>query len=81
MIIWSRFATVQFNDTWNRRLYEQNPILGMRTFEIGLAAFAPIEDSTEFYVEWQWGGLNGRGLKVRVTEHNSVEIDSEVWIS
>lgn len=78
---WSRFATVQFNDTWNRRQSEQNPILKRQVFEIGLTAFVPLGNHNKFYVECFWGGVNGWGVIVRVMSDNSIEVETKLWSS
>ncbi|MFL6658690.1 MAG: hypothetical protein ACJ8GW_11495 [Massilia sp.] len=49
---------------------------------IGMASFAPIMGSELVYLEYIWGGRNGRGSRVRVVpQKQGLEYVENVWIS
>lgn len=61
-----RFITVQSGTHWVSGISNspKSAVFNDRPFHIhsiGLAAFAPIKNSETIYLEYAWGGANGRG--------------------
>ena len=77
-----RFYVVQGDMPWvSAQWRPSSEIFGRGTHEFGLAAFAPIlGSSSDYYFEWQFGGLHGRGWRYSYAAGVFTCIDS-LWMS
>ena len=80
--IFIRFWTVQLQMPWAADGF---PIPHQTDFTIGrhriaMAAFAPYDDSDEFYLETIWGGLHAIGMRATVHD-GQLEMVEFFWIS
>lgn len=77
-----RFIVVHFEQPWCGRIWEEPSIpINTKRYEIGMAAFAQYEGGSDVYLDWVWGGLFGRGWRVKFGE-DGVAVDYHaLWIS
>jgi hypothetical protein len=77
-----RFEVVQGGRLWCLRFWpEPNPLFSTQLHHIGSAAFAPYRDLKGVYLEWQWGGLWGRGWRCTFSPAGTVIFSQELWVS
>ena len=77
-----RFLVTHWVQPWCGRIWKERSLpVSTGAHEIGLAAFARYEDSSDVYLDWIWGGLWGRGWRIRLSA-NGEPVDYEgLWIS
>lgn len=81
-----RFMIVQTGECWSSggrsgaaSIFHSGPGF---PHSIGLAAFAPIQDSAQIYLEFLWGGALGRGSEYIVDPKTQrLECVRDCWIS
>ncbi len=76
---YQRFYTVHVVQPW-AAYGARDDRFGIGRHEIAVAAVAEYAGSGEFYVGWQWAGLNGRGLRVRA-ENGALRLLCDLWVS
>ena len=82
-----RFITVHSGRYWSSGQHPP-PAVGIfnnsssSVHTIGLAAFAPIQDSELIYLHYIWGGTSGRGSKYEFDRRNgALQCVQNVWVS
>ncbi len=82
-----RFITVHAGGAWAQGA-NKPPALAVfnnrpgRIHTIGLASFAPIQESALVYLDFVWGGTFGRGSRYAYNaESRTVECVENLWIS
>ena len=79
---YQRFLVVHWEQPWCGRIWKERSLpISTGTYEIGLAAFAPYEDSSDVYLDWIWGGLWGRGWRVKLGANGEPADYEGLWIS
>jgi hypothetical protein len=82
-----RFLTVHYGLHWHSGIFAPMPsgVFNNRpgyTHTIGLAAFAPVEDSELIYLDYIWGGMFGRGAEYRYdAQAKALECVKTIWTS
>ncbi len=75
-----RYVTVHFRRPWTVLWVETSLPSSHLYNPIGTATIAPYEDSDDWYLDYQWGGLFGRGYRVKVGVSGAIGL-SEIWTS
>jgi hypothetical protein len=77
-----RFAVTHGVQPWCGRILKETSLpISTGPHEIGLAAFAEYEDSTDVYLDWIWGGLWGRGWRIKLGADGEPVDYEDLWIS
>jgi hypothetical protein len=82
--IWAfrRFIVVNWEQPWcSRVIKERWAGASSGRHEIGFAAFARYEEGRDVYLEIIWGGLKGRGWRVRFGASETAPDFECLWIS
>ena len=76
-----RFYVVQCDRIWSSlSLFPPSPLFGRTRHEFGMAAFAGIQGTDDFYFEWVFGGTFGRATRYHWDEGYFVPAEM-VWIA
>lgn len=77
-----RFKAVHWEQLWCGRIFKE-PSLPITTghHEIGFAAFAGYEESSDVYFDWFWGRLCGRGWRIKFDASGEAVGHDDLWIS
>jgi hypothetical protein len=85
--VWAyiRFRTVQSGKYWCHTVSgsEASPLFGgvHQKYEIGLASFALLQETSFVYLDYVWGGTYGLGSLYRINPMGDLTFDSRIWIS
>jgi hypothetical protein len=81
---YQRFIAVQFDQLWCSNRNWQEPSLirsNIGHWEIGEAAFAPYQNGRDYYYDWHFGGLCGRGYRLNQRDHSKTFLKADLWVS
>jgi len=77
-----RFIVVQTGKYWCKSFYREDSAVFGRRFEIGLVSFGNIfEAENEYYFDFLFGGLFGRGYKYKFDEFDNPISQNDIWVS
>lgn len=75
-----RFYLAKVDQVWSTGMNPPPRPLRHGPPEFALSSFAPITGTDDFFFEWQFAGLYGRGLRYRF-EKGEFRLVEELWIS
>jgi len=81
--VWAyhRFVTVHHRQLWCNRLFECSLPTGKIYHQIAEATIAPYQNSSDWYMDYQWGSRYGLGGRLVMDDNGAIHGRDRLWVS